>query len=126
MMTPLELVNSFMRAAAVRDYDTALAMLSEDVVYQNMPLPPVEGPVAVRETLESLLGSTSASEWLVLREVADGDLVMNERIDRFEVDGRWLELPVAGVFEVRDGRIVAWRDYFDLATITDQLALPGD
>ena len=125
-MNPIELVNAFMRAAADRDYDTALPLLAEDVVYQNMPLPPVEGRAAVRETLESLLGSTSASEWVVRHEVAAGDLVMNERVDRFEVDGRWLELPVAGVFEVRDGRIGAWRDYFDLATITDQLALPGD
>jgi limonene-1,2-epoxide hydrolase len=30
-------------------------------------------------------------------------------------------LPVAGVFEVRDGKIAAWRDYFDLATFTKQL-----
>jgi limonene-1,2-epoxide hydrolase len=27
-------------------------------------------------------------------------------------------LPVTGVFEVVDGRIVAWRDYFDMATVT--------
>ena len=124
-MTPLELVNSFMRAAAGRDYATALPLLAKDVVYRNMPLPEVHGAAAVQETLETLLGSTSASEWVVLREVAEGDLVMNERIDRFEVDGRWLELPVAGVFEVRDGRIAAWRDYFDLPTITDQLAAPA-
>jgi limonene-1,2-epoxide hydrolase len=33
-------------------------------------------------------------------------------------DGGELALPVMGVFEVRDGRIAAWRDYFDLATVT--------
>ena len=33
------------------------------------------------------------------------------------VGGR-IELPVMGVFEVRDGRIAVWRDYFDLATVT--------
>jgi limonene-1,2-epoxide hydrolase len=33
-------------------------------------------------------------------------------------DGDDIPLPVTGVFEVVDGRIVAWRDYFDMATIT--------
>ena len=120
-MTPLELVNTFMAAAAKRDYDTALALLADEVEYQNMPLPPVHGPEAVRGTIEMLLATGTDSEWIVHREVADGDTVMNERTDRFLQNGKWLELPVAGVFVVRDGRIVLWRDYFDLETIMKQM-----
>ena len=59
------------------------------------------------------------------RQVADGNLVLNERTDRFLVGGRWLELPVAGIFELRDGLIVLWRDYFDLDTIMKQMAPPS-
>jgi limonene-1,2-epoxide hydrolase len=33
-------------------------------------------------------------------------------------DGGEVALPVMGVFEVHDGRIAAWRDYFDMAAIT--------
>ena len=33
-----------------------------------------------------------------------------------------MELPVAGVFELRDGKIVLWRDYFDLETIMKQMS----
>ena len=120
-MTPLEVVHAFMAAAAAKDYDAALELLTEDVEYQNMPLPPVHGREAVRETMDALLSMCTASEWLVHRELAQGDLVMNERTDRFELNGTWVDLPVAGVFELRDGRIALWRDYFDLPTIMNQM-----
>jgi limonene-1,2-epoxide hydrolase len=113
-----ETVRAFMAAAERRDYDAALGHLAEDVEYQNMPLPPVHGRAAVRETLEALLALCTGSEWVVHRELADGPLVMNERTDRFEINGTWVDLPVAGVFEVHDGLITLWRDYFDLPTIT--------
>ncbi len=121
-MTPLETVNAFMTAAANRDYDTALGLLTDDVEYQNMPLPPVRGAAGVKDTLEMLLASAESSEWVVHREVANGNLVMNERTDRFLVNGNWIELPVAGIFELRGDRIALWRDYFDLETIMKQMA----
>ena len=116
-MTPTDIVHAFMRAAAARDYDTALDLLTEDVEYQNMMLPPVHGREQVRETLEGLLALCSDSEWVVHRELADGNLVMNERTDRFRIGEAWTDLPVMGMFELRDGRIALWRDYFDLQTI---------
>ena len=119
--SPLEVVHAFMAAAAVRDYDAAMELLTDDVEYQNMPLPPVHGKAAVRETLEALLALCTGSEWVVHRELAAGDLVMNERTDRFELGGIWVDLPVAGVFELRDGRIALWRDYFDLPTIMNAM-----
>jgi limonene-1,2-epoxide hydrolase len=121
-MTPLETVRAFMTAAANRDYDTALGLLTDDVEYQNMPLPAVHGGAAVKETLDMVLASAESSEWVVHRELAGENLVMNERTDRFLVNGKWIELPVAGVFELRDGRISLWRDYFDLDTIMKQMA----
>ena len=120
-MTPLEVVHAFMAAAEKRDYDAAMDLLADDIEYQNMPLPPVHGKAAVRETLEALLALCTDSEWVVHRELASGDLVMNERTDRFEMGGKWVDLPVAGVFELRDGRIALWRDYFDLPTIMNEM-----
>ena len=120
-MTPLETVNAFMAAAAKRDYDTALALLTDDVEYHNIPLEPVYGPAAVKDTIEALLASGSDADWVVHREVEQGDIVMNERTDKFLQGDRWLELPVAGVFVIRDGKIAVWHDYFDLATIVNQM-----
>lgn len=120
-MSPLETVNTFLVAAAKRDYGTALPLLTEDVVYQNMPIPAVNGRDAVKEQLEFLMTTTSDSEWKVLHELAEGNVVMNERVDRFLINGNWAELPVMGVFVLRDGLIAEWRDYFDLQTIMTQL-----
>lgn len=124
-MTPLETVNTFLAAAAKRNYDVALPLLAEDVEYQNMPLPAVTGRAAVKDTLEALMALAADGEWRVDRELAAGDLVMNERVDRFLLNGTWAELPVAGVFVVRDGLITLWRDYFDLQTIMTQMAPPA-
>ena len=121
-MTPLETVNTFLAAAAKRNYDVALPLLAEDVEYQNMPIAAVKGREAVKEQLEFLMATTTDGEWRVDREVANGELVMNERVDRFLINGTWADLPVAGVFVVRDGLITLWRDYFDLQTIMNQLA----
>lgn len=52
--------------------------------------------------------------------------MFNERLDRFRIGGGWLELPVAGVFEVDgDGAITLWRDYFDMGTYQRQFATLG-
>ena len=116
-MTALETVNAFLKAAASRDYEKALAFVTDDVEYQNMMLPAVHGKAAVQETCDMLLSMCTASEWIVHREVVNGDVVMNERTDRFELNGAWTDLPVAGVFVLRDGLICSWHDYFDLPTI---------
>ena len=122
MTAALDTVNRFLTAAAKRDYDTALPLLTEDVEYQNMPIMPVKGREAVKEQLEALLAMGGDSEWKVLKEVVDGDVVMNERVDRFEINGKWAELPVMGVFVLRDGLIAEWRDYFDLQTIMNAIS----
>ena len=78
-------------------------------------------------TLGAFLGSASRVEWVVNRSVESGNVVFNERVDRFEISSGWLELPVAGVFEVDDdGLITLWRDDFDMATYTNQLAALTD
>ena len=60
-------------------------------------------------------------------QVFSGDVVINERVDRFHIGDGWLELPVAGFWEVRDGLITLWRDCFDMSAYTSQLdALVGD
>jgi limonene-1,2-epoxide hydrolase len=68
-----------------------------------------------------MIGIFDELDWVIHRQIASDSLVLNERTDRFGKGGKWMELPVAGVFEVRDNRITLWRDYFDLTTMTDQL-----
>ncbi|WP_441947063.1 limonene-1,2-epoxide hydrolase family protein [Nocardia sp. 2TAF39] len=41
----------------------------------------------------------------------------DERTDTLRGAGRVTPLPVMGFFEVTDGAISTWRDYFDMAAI---------
>ena len=91
-----------------------------DVVYDNVPIGAVAGPDSIRIALSRLLGAAERIEWVTHYQVVAGDVVMNERLDRFQLGGRWVEVPVAGLFVLRDGRIALWRDYFDLATYRRQ------
>jgi limonene-1,2-epoxide hydrolase len=62
------------------------------------------------------------NRFIVHRAVADGPVVVMERLDRHRLASGWIELPVTGVFEVHGGRITVWHDYFDAATIQNQMA----
>lgn len=126
MASAEETVDSFIALICERDVDSACELLAEDVVYDNVPMAAVTGRDAARSLLAPLVSSAEAVEWVVHRQVGDTTTVLNERTDRFLIDGRWLEIPVAGIFEVRDDVITLWRDYFDLAGFTAQVSPPVD
>jgi len=120
-MNPAETVTAFIRAIERKDLDAALALVTSDVEYDNVPMSKVHGPDAIRTTLGPFLAGASAIEWIVHRQTATGDVVMNERTDRFHMAKGWIEIAVVGVWELRGGKIALWRDYFDLASFTKQL-----
>ncbi len=112
----METVETFLQAFAVIDFDRALALLADDVEYTNIPLLTVRGHAGVREVLEPFFSPIHENEFLILRKASTGPVVFLERLDRHRLDHGWRELPVNSVFEVHDGRITVWRDYFDLGT----------
>ncbi len=114
--SPTEIVDSFLVAFAAMEFDEALAFLSADVEYTNVPIGTVRGHAGVREVLGPFFAPILANEFIVLRRAASGPVVFFERLDRHRLDDGWRELPVNSVFEVHDGEITVWRDYFDLAT----------
>ena len=121
-MTPLETVNTFMNHIESKDVGAAADLLAADISYENMPIDPVVGRDAVRQVLEGFLGSAGEVEWKVLSEWEVGSTVINERLDRFQIGDGWLELPVAGFFQVTDGLITLWRDYFDMGSYMSQFS----
>ena len=68
-------------------------------------------------------GQHEAVNWEIISIAENGNKVLTERLDEFDLPGgKHVSVPVMGTFEIRDGRIAAWRDYFDLATFTKQMA----
>lgn len=116
-MSPAETVKTFLGVMMAKDYDKGLALVASDVEYDNVPIGKVTGPEGIRAVLEPFFEPTISNEYKVLRELIDGGTVILERLDRHLLETGWVELPVTGVFEVRDGKIALWRDYFDAATL---------
>jgi limonene-1,2-epoxide hydrolase len=120
-----ELVDRFIAAWRRMKVDEIMPFFSDDAVYTNIPMdPPNEGKEAIRKTIEGFVGMAQAIDFVVHRTAenpADG-IVMNERTDRFQMGGKWIEARVMGVFEIRGGKIKAWRDYFDLAEFQSQMS----
>ncbi len=121
MRDPESVVRDFCAAWTTRDVDAILGWFAADAVYHNVPVAPVRGHAEIRGVLEMFVPPASAIRFDVVAVATRGNLVFTERVDRFTVGGKEIALPVAGVFEVRDSKIVAWRDYFDLATYQRQL-----
>ncbi len=124
--SPASVVSAFIATVESFDLEGALAFLADDVEYDNVPMGKMHGIDQVRAGLGPFVGRFDEIDWPVSRMSSSGTVeegtVFTERVDRFRAGDTWLELPVCGVFEVRDGRITLWRDYFDLATFTNAVS----
>jgi limonene-1,2-epoxide hydrolase len=116
------IVSEFCKAWARLNIEQIMDFFTDDAVYHNIPLKPASGKAAIRKTIEGLLKGTTWLEFKILHTASSGTLVFNERVDSFEAGGKRMSLPVTGVFETTpDGKIKAWRDYFDMKMFTDQM-----
>jgi limonene-1,2-epoxide hydrolase len=121
-MANVDLVLDFIRAWNERDIDSIAAALAEDVEYYNIPMQPIVGRNVVREAVAPMMLACSEIDWRVIHIADSGaGAVLTERVDAFVRDGKRLSVRVMGVFEIREGLISAWRDYFDLAEWQSQL-----
>jgi limonene-1,2-epoxide hydrolase len=99
---------------------------TDDAVYHNIPVEPAVGHEAILGLLNMFVTPAERVEFRVLNIVANGDTVLTERVDVFHLPNAVIELPVMGTFEVRAGKIAAWRDYFDLNQYMSQLQGAGE
>ena len=116
-------VREFCEAVARRDVKELVGFFTADAVYHNIPIDPVTGPEAIEAMLGQFLGPATTSAAFEVRALSSsGSTVLTERLDRFTINGKEIALPVMGAFEVSaDGKIAAWRDYFDMAQFTKQM-----
>ena len=121
MKDPEAIVREFCAAWPERSIDKLLGYFTDDALYHNMPMAPVTGKDGIREILNMFIPADDV-EAEILLIASRGNVVFTERIDRMTIGGKRVVLPCAGVFEIRDGKIAAWRDYFDLATWQRQTA----
>ena len=126
MDSPIEVVRRFCAAWSDDMGPVELAAFFADAaVYHNIPLAPVAGREAIANTIATFIRpgppGIEGIEFRVINIAADGPVVMTERVDVFRLPDRSFELPVMGTFEVKDGKISAWRDYFDMNQFTSRM-----
>jgi len=107
------LVRAMFRSWETLDPDTILAFFTDDVVFENVPSGTTRGKDEFRALLAGVSKMTSNHAYEVRHMATAGDLVFAERIDRYQIGEHAIAVPVLGAFQIREGRISEWRDYFD-------------
>ncbi len=117
-----DVVERFCKLWKQHDLNAIMQSFTDDAEYQNVPVGPgAKGKAAIKAAIDTFWPMAKSIEFKVLHAAANGNIVMNERVDIFDIGAKKIELPVCGVFEVRGGKIALWRDYFDLAMYTKQM-----
>jgi limonene-1,2-epoxide hydrolase len=108
-----EMIRSFLAAWERRDTDLIMESFADDAVYHSIPLTPIVGKAAIGRWVTKF-AEVPPGRLEIRHQVASGNVVMNERTDYITINGKAVVLPICGVFEIENGRIKGWREYFDL------------
>ncbi|ROS05489.1 limonene-1,2-epoxide hydrolase [Sinobacterium caligoides] len=119
----IALVKDFIAAIMRNEKAEILAFFAEQACYHNIPMEPRQGREEIWQELSIIHSLASAIDWQ-LHHIGSGEggCVFTERSDRYQVRGQWVSFKVMGIFEIVDGRIMHWRDYFDLQQCMQQLS----
>ncbi len=104
------------------DAEALRQFFTDDVVYHNIPMDPAIGIDAAIAVIDGFFAMSESLTIETLHLAVRDNVVLTERIDTFTIGDKVAPLPVMGTFEIRDGKISAWRDYFDMGQITKMLS----
>jgi limonene-1,2-epoxide hydrolase len=115
--SPEQVVRSFLDALEALDLGRILSLAHDEIVYQNVPLPPARGHAEFERTMRAMTRYGTGFEAELHNIAVNGNVVLTERTDVLEAKRFRAAFWVCGTFEVRDGKVVLWRDYFDWPTV---------
>jgi limonene-1,2-epoxide hydrolase len=111
--SPADVVRRFLTALADADPDTAIALVADDLVYENVSLPTIRGKHRFAKGARQYYRRGLGFDVQIHRIAADGRSVLTERTDAILFGRFRSQFWVCGAFEVDRGEITLWRDYFD-------------
>lgn len=113
MMTAEEVVRAEIAAWGSNDVDEVMSHFAEDAEFDIGPAwPRLSGRDAIQEMMTAFFAGGTCVNLEILHLAVDKDVVMMERRDHWIVDGKQMSWPVMGAYEVQEGKITAWREYF--------------
>ncbi|MEH6517599.1 MAG: limonene-1,2-epoxide hydrolase family protein [Halioglobus sp.] len=122
-MSNSDVITAFCKVWSEKDVDKIMEFFNDDAVYHNIPMEPANvGKDQIRAVIETFMaGAPETIEFALHHQAEDASgVVMNERTDIFKIGDTMVRLRVMGTFELSDGKISAWRDYFDMQQYMSQ------
>ena len=110
------------QAIITQDDKAFLDLLTDDVEYHyHVGTRPLIGKEWVQKFLIKYREVTSDAQWVIHNHAENGNVLFTEGIEEyFDVRSqKTISHPYAGVIEFRDGKIVKWKDYFEMNSIRD-------
>ena len=149
-MTSTDVVKNFIASWRRLDVPTIQDAVTDDIFYQNIPFAAVQKLQELQEFNESVTAMLAAgveglpitpiigrpafgeflktvkqfawADWKLKSIAADGNIVFTDREDIFGFHGGGsIAVNVIGIFEVRNGLIGSWKDFFSLQEFQSQL-----
>lgn len=112
-MSPEDVVRAEIAAWATNDVDEVMSHFAEDATFDIGPdWPKVSGREAIYDLMKVFFERGKVVDLKIRHLAVDGDVVLMERFDHWIMEGTPLMWPVMGAYQVRDGKVVAWREYF--------------
>jgi limonene-1,2-epoxide hydrolase len=121
-MDNVKVITDFVNAWSRLDAAELASYFTADGCYYNMPTQPIRGQQEVQRFISGFTANWTATQWDIVSIAGAGDTVYCERLDRTQSKTGNVDLPCLGVFEMQDGKIKEWRDYFDLQTFMQGIA----
>ncbi len=123
-MSNTAIVADFIAGWEARDIDRIMTFFAPGATYHNIPMPKLTGHDAIRQFISGFLADAEKATFDIVHSAENAHgVVLNERVDTFVLkSGKTLRFEVMGVWELQAGKIVAWRDYFDMKDVERQMA----
>ncbi|MEZ0339319.1 limonene-1,2-epoxide hydrolase family protein [Mycobacterium sp. pV006] len=112
-MNAEEVVRAELTAWGRNDVDEVMSHFADDATFYIGPdYPQLQGRDAIHALMKAFFRRGQCVDLEIHHLAVDGDVVLMERHDHWIVEGTQKSWPVMGAYEVRDGKITAWREYF--------------
>ncbi|MFF4837473.1 nuclear transport factor 2 family protein [Streptomyces sp. NPDC001315] len=106
------LVRDFVDTFNAQDADALAPFFTEDIVFAAYGDAPVKGRDAVVALWKGVFANFGQVKFETVHQAVNGDVVIAEQVHGLALPGGKLA-PIMNmaVYELRDGKIAAWRDY---------------
>lgn len=96
-------------------------LLHPDILYTNVSLPTFKSGKKVAGLIKLAFSSSRKLQVKNHQVVPKGNVVLTERTDILNIRPLHVGFWVCGTFEVENGKIIVWRDYFDWLNVSKGL-----